>query len=198
MIINHARRWVIITPPKTGSTTLRTLLVDESAGRDTCCFTGHQHDATLPRDCQSYGVFATVRNPYDRAVSLWWHRLWDIRHEQGTVGAGCSGPSVAALACEHPFSEFVGWMATAEAFFAWPCTRWLRFVPAYRVLRLESLGADLRRWRLLPTGRPIPHENRTGHGPVHAYYTPEIRDVIRASHRDDFEAFGYSDELPRP
>jgi len=197
MIINHDRRWLIITPPKTASTTLRKMFLDQRNSKEACCFSGYQHDATVPAGCHDYAVFATVRNPYERAVSLWWHRMWDMCKEDGIGRAGNRRKFPRDILDEYPFSQFVGWITNTETpFFSWPCIRWFRFLPSYSILRVESLSSDLRRVNLMRAGDAVPHENRTNHGPARSYYTADVQDAIWRLFRDDFQAFDYPEDLP--
>lgn len=73
MIICHSQRFVIGTPPKTYSTSLHQYAQD--AGWQT---TGDQHAFGL-EGLEDYRRFAVVRHPVDRAMSLYWHLLHEMR-----------------------------------------------------------------------------------------------------------------------
>jgi len=74
VIISHRWRFVYVGPPKTASTTLHHWLSQPAfcdqrwtpERRD-------QHSVVIPPEVQHYFTFASVRDPLDRAVSLWAH-----------------------------------------------------------------------------------------------------------------------------
>jgi hypothetical protein len=78
MIINNVERWVYLAPPKTGSTTLHVELV-RAPWNGRRLDPAEQHEMRVPDFWHDFLILATVRCPYCRAVSLYWHYLRDIR-----------------------------------------------------------------------------------------------------------------------
>jgi hypothetical protein len=63
MIIDHAREIVIVTPPKTGSTSLHAVLPQ---------YRLNQHRIGIPPNARSqYKIAITARHPFPRIVSMW-------------------------------------------------------------------------------------------------------------------------------
>jgi len=67
MHVSHEHRFVHISLPYTKSTSTRKWLERAYGAHQV----GYQHDAWMPDGCEGYCVFTTVRDPKDRAVSLW-------------------------------------------------------------------------------------------------------------------------------
>lgn len=170
-------------------------------------------------------TFATVRNPYAVAVSLYTHSLKTLRRhtrdmlppQPGSGGAGILAvdhnvwpwnyPGVRALLAlrgEHTaFAEFIrsphldGWEGFA--------TMKSQLCDAEgdllvrEVFKMESLNQA---WPLIvaKTGvPPVPLEwaNRSAKAgrSFPEYYRPDDMDMIRERYREDFQLFGYSDLL---
>jgi len=74
MIVSHRWRFVYIGPPKTASTALHRWLSQPAfCARRWTPDRRDQHSIQIPKEARGYVVFASVRNPFDRAVSLWAH-----------------------------------------------------------------------------------------------------------------------------
>lgn len=69
MIVSHARKYVCIAIPKTGSCCLRNALLGRFDGID---YPPH-HRTVFPPECHGYTTFTLVRNPYARALSIYRH-----------------------------------------------------------------------------------------------------------------------------
>lgn len=175
-------RWAIITPPKTGSTSLRSHFVD--------LYSGNQHDVNLPCDF-SGRIFVTTRNPFARAVSLWRHYLWDCVHKEGLR---------AVYELKDPIS-FEGFLAIRQQLspFFGPACWWIRDLRRpYTKLPLETIDAALQAAGLLDVGQTIPQLNRTRHDPIASYYAkPALAHEVIRQFCDDFAEFGYAAEISR-
>jgi hypothetical protein len=213
MVINHQRRWIYLGPPKTGSTTLTYLLTDgddfrrSAAPRDLRVFGGMkhagQHCMDIPRECASYFTFVSIRNPYSRAVSLWWH--WNCESRR------LDRPRLT-------FDQFLVRLLDSQAdpasnalaggdFYHFTLSRWLRWVPRLdRIIRQEQLEGDLNELNLaapitLPQINRSP-AHRLGDGSLEKrgnwrdYLTSETASHVVAWAKDDFERFGYATEVP--
>jgi hypothetical protein len=60
--------FIYIAPPKTGTLSISRWLRNDYGGKDVA----HTHDAIVPLLYAGYIPFISVRNPYDRCISLWW------------------------------------------------------------------------------------------------------------------------------
>ena len=127
-----------------------------------------------PRDCFT---FTFVRNPYDRAVSL-----WAFNNKRNGL--------------DLTFREFcLGWGKWGWRI-RYPMARWTDGVDVDFIGRFERLQADFDELcGLLGVERqkPLPHINRTERGPCRDYYDDETMAIVRAHYARDFERFGYDD-----
>lgn len=133
-------------------------------------------------DFAAYFKFAVVRNPWDRAVSLYNYM------KPGT-----------------DFSTFVhrglgGKLMRRARWFLRPQVEFLQdgkgalLVDA--VLRFETLAEEIEPLRQrLGIGAALPHENKSAAPPVPAIYTPAARRKVSEIYRADVEAFGYECDL---
>jgi len=132
-----------------------------------------QHSILIPEEAEGYFVFASVRNRFDRAVSLWAHSQ--------------TQPSLRADDC-YPmsFQEFVPeYQPQATWFYRLSQSELLAPVRLDAVVRFDHLEEDL--FGLLPiatavqTGKelePLPRLNRTSHRPWQELCTSRLRAVI--------------------
>lgn len=154
----------ILTPPHTGSRSLHTAAEEAGALRihmpcpDGSEFTDH-HGRRLPSGLTpDTRVCITVRNPFDRAVGLWWHLVEHNRHG----GWGCSD-----------FAEYTRWLAagkhpTAELswMYLWSIDRWLDGLQQTQHLlpiRYENLVDDFRFYTGLSLKLPTATLNERAH-----------------------------------
>jgi len=202
MIINHEQRWIYIGPPKTGSTTMHKELPKRFGGR--YVNPEAQHDADIPEGCENYLILASVRDPYQRAVSLYWHYLRDVRRIRAIAQGINDRRSWNAMpfpAAEFPFDRFVemikdGVVAemnpATKTFYTHTLTRWLE--PAVRIdrlLRLESLDDN---WAALPfveNHRGFPVHNAPGRQPWENHRTLFAVRTIEEWAAEDFDNYGY-------
>lgn len=73
MIVAPNKSWCYLGPPKTGSTTLVNLLQKPPFNG---IYNGFQHDMVPPDDVPF--VFASIRSPWTRILSLWKHRRVEL------------------------------------------------------------------------------------------------------------------------
>lgn len=180
MLINVQAGWAIITPPKTASTTLSTYFSE--------FYTGQQHDTTLPPGWNGR-LYVTCRNPFDRAVSLWMHHLWDL--------AKARDAKPNAEAPERTFEQFLEMRESLGPFFG-PAAWWVRGFPPTRVLRVENMENALRREGMISSDATLPRYNQTRHRPWIDYYLRETAERVMRDFADDFERFGYPRTWDRP
>ena len=133
-----------------------------------------QRRGLAPRDVFT---FSFVRNPYDRAVSLWAY----FRQQYNTdIG-------------------FTEWCRNIGAYtwrIRYPQARWLDGLTVDFVGRFEILQRDFDRLCVLlsvPQSN-LPHLNQSEHGARQDHYTDEARAIIRAHYARDFAELGYEND----
>jgi hypothetical protein len=143
--------------------------------------------------------FSFVRNPWDRAVSLYAHQtkcsnsfkdwLMDIVKRDG-----------------HPKIRKKEWVlrdkmaSTGGSSLPWKCqTDWLVNNSGQLCMdfigKFENLNVDIKKIEQI-IGRKIllPHHNKTDRLPYQHYYDDETRKIVADWHRKDIENFGYKFE----
>ena len=145
--------------------------------------------------CRDYFTFSVCRNPYDRAVSLWWSTTQrlnddDTQSDRYKFRLRCPG-------CDD-FATFIQWLASARHTTSLELVTtqagWLAGLRIDQYLRFEHLDAD---FKTLPfyNGTPevLPQINATIHDrkPWQEYMTPESVAVIDDYYGCDFDKFGY-------
>lgn len=132
--------------------------------------------------------FCFSRNPYSRAVSLYF-----FSRKRGWIAE------------EMSFLEFcrkiddgvddIGLFNVKDLSLCNPQSRWLRGVRPDFVGRVENFDDDLRQlFQLLDLNLPgtVTARNLTEHSPYMEYYCQESRDIVERYYKEDFERFGYS------
>ncbi len=177
MLIHYQKRWVVITPPKTGSNSLNRLLTTPQFG-GLPYFQGWHHNTEQPAEAADYQVYLSVRDPYARASSFYRFHLRDPWIREPWT----------------PFSRFVQAVLldrAASEFYWRSLTEW-RPEPCH-VIRLEHLAQDLE--QLQPAGRYlIPLENADpGLEHWQAAYDrdPDAWPLVAEWARADCERFNY-------
>ena len=213
-MVSDKYRCIFVEVPKTGSTSVRSILGKpikphlnlweiKTLMESYWPIRGGRRDRimeavymTLPKETRrargarkfdSYFKFGFVRNPWDRAVSLY-ERLEgeQMRHQMS-------------------FEEFVDWMQYSSATCEHPSPHRYQldwFVdPNGKVIadfigRFERIEED---WKIVATrlgvNPTLPHRRENPRARHYGeYYTPRSRDIILERFRVDVETFGYSFE----
>jgi hypothetical protein len=189
MVVNHRERWIYVAPPKTGSTSMVALLTDPVVGGQ---ILGEQHGMSLPSECSRYTIFGTVRNPFSRAVSLWWHRLTELANQVGQRRVQ------EELIARYSLTHFLDWIEgpNATPFYAWPICGWLdQLVRLDHAVRLENLWDDLSAIGIRLDPSHLPCLNATPHKAIEVYYTAELEGRVKDWAKDDFDRFAYPRQL---
>jgi hypothetical protein len=191
MRISHRYKFVFLSNPRCGSTSIRRMLdpyTDISSGYE---YPYHHHtDAARLRshfeeqgwDWDSYTVFTTIRNPWDRVVSTWHYgarnpeSVWNKRREE----AGDLGRFVAQI----PRGLSIDGRANDD--------EGRRLVD--RILRLEDIDTTLLPF-LEQLGLPveeISHVNATRHTDYRRYHTRRTRETVADIFASDIAEGGYT------
>lgn len=182
MILLLDRRIVIITPPKTASDSLHHLFCACPPWNGQCLIGRHhgvidKHFPEVPLEADGFKVLLTVRNPYDRLVSLWLHKARLERYH------GDGGESFAHFCGRLVRGEVQSWL--------WKTTIG-ELVGAQKidgVLHVESLAEDLGKQGLAVES--LPRRNCEWRKPWAEYYTPELLEQVKPWAAEDAEKWGY-------
>jgi len=194
MVISEADRFAFLDIPRTGSSSMHTMLVEDyqatPVGR-------HQWPAMrriLPAD---WFIFSIVRNPYDRAVSIWrfcMFRKTEFKRTAGLAyGQGIERFEtwVDRLADMRPSAHYgrpmVERIAAAQSAFIEQAGG-----PLNQILRLETIDRDIRALPFYDPAIAFPRRNVSSgpDGPivVEARTVEQIADIYAV----DFKRLGYS------
>ena len=151
-------------------------------------------------------VFASVRDPYSRAISLWWSTCG---HSSGDYyGWTKHCPDLLSMVRWLYYKEWertddpkVHKKSPSMRNITYTMSEWIAGVKLDYLIHYETLDADFRK---LPfyTGQPeeLPILNRKSNararGKDEEYLTPEVIEAINEWCCDDFEHFGYKMRRP--
>lgn len=181
MIVSHAFGFVLVTPPKTASTSLHRFLSQPPfCASPWTSEKSDQHSADIPKGCADYLVITTWRHPLDREVSLWGHSQSQASRERDHIRP-------------MTFAEFVhDFQPTAWPLYSWSQKRWRGGAEADVVLRFDSLYKDLMAARPVGKARgegfnlkPLLHMNATDHPPPSRLYTPDLERIVLERFAED-------------
>jgi hypothetical protein len=164
--------------PKTAGTAIREALRDRLVKTKF----GHAHARDYMKRYPDVPRFAVVRDPYDRAVSMF--RAFNERFfKDGTKRdtpeeflryfMGPEKTEILGVSLRAPQTDFIGWGG-----------EWINYLAYF-----ETLEEDLREVGItsLPKSNVSPKPF-----PMHAYYAdPKARTLIDAIYDSDFESLGY-------
>jgi len=202
MIIMNRHRMVFVGTPKAACNAMYVWLERNLGGlRESF----HRRD--VPEEAQDYWRWTVVRNPYSRAVSMWWTvtgqggakeypATESLRREEGDT----SLPAFLRWVLRRAEGGYVaeglpdGWLGP-QAFWLQPAE------PLDVFLRLERLEMEMAMvfmrfgtWQNSPTIPPIERLNETQmqYGPWENHMTGEVVELVDAWAAEDFERFGYA------
>lgn len=187
MVISRSLNYTFITTPKCGTNTLFSILIERYEG----VRVGDFHCRDLHYAPPGSFIFTICRNPFTRAVSIWWSTCMRGHDRYGLRRACGNGDD---------FETFITWVAGLESrpITIQNQTEWQRDIRFDRILRLESLKSE---FESLPfVHGPIenfPELNTTVYNrmPARHYLTPPAVEAIKKWARPDFERFGYSADI---
>ena len=146
------------------------------------------------RDRGKY-VFATVRNPYDRALSLW-HVLCRPGDYHGVVAAGVTDPAACirylADGSYRRLRRAAG--RTTREHLSETCSEWCGPGKLDAVVRFESLLEDVNRLPFIKAPlaeMPVVNRKPGPRPPRWPLDLPAFRGAVEEWMADDFERFGY-------
>jgi len=171
--------------PKTGGTAIRRVLGLDK-GKTLHVQSIAQHIYWSRKDHLDPGEkayeFTFVRNPFDRAVSIW---AFDRQHNNN----------------KDSFDEFVEKLPLQKSELYLPQAHWMRGIEVDFVGRFERLATDVSAVSYaLGMARyvVVPVYNASRHRPWREYYENEVTaDGVREYYNEDFRRFGYSFETTK-
>lgn len=185
MIVSEKGRFVFVSMPKAGTRSMYAALSKRYGGRR---LKGHHHRNDVPLKFRGWFTFSICRNPYDRAVSLWWSTCKRPGDRYGFLKA--SGG--------HTFEPFIRWLVDnwqkTHQPMAQPQHTWLKPVRLDRVLRFERLPDEVQALPFWQSGVALPWKNQTvrDRPPASTFITPDTANLVQQWAGEDFERFGYT------
>lgn len=189
MVILHDKKLIFVSVPKSGTHTFFRLLTEKFGGER---IERPYHKRNVPPELtvQGYKVFSACRNPYDRAVSVWYHvtqrdpykDLW--RREL----RGSDIDTVLRYCIEHREKSFPAIRGQVVMYNQW---EWLKPVPVDFMVHLESMAEDM-----TAIGLPMSKDDELNE--FHASYKEPVvltvaqKKMVQEWAREDFEEFGYA------
>jgi len=183
VIISHRWRFVYIGPPKTASTALHHWLSQPAFCAERWTPDRRdQHSIQIPKAAEDYFTFASVRNPFDRAVSLWAHS----QSQPSLLADDCYPMSFEEFVLEHQLRA--GW------FYSMSQSEFLAPVRLDGLVCFDRLEEDLHRLPPIAAAlgagdplEPLHRLNETRHPPWQELCTSRLVDAIVYRWKADWE-----------
>lgn len=211
MIISQRHRFAFISTMKCATNSLTHALLTRYQG----AMPGDLHERRMDWVPPGYFTFSVCRNPYTRAVSLWWSTC--MRHDLDRYGfrKTCADPDRL-----EGFMQWVLGLASVPHDLLLTQSEWHRHTRIDRFLRVEHLEAEFAALPFVPAGEKLEMINATvtdeqgmldverlkadrsaaalsarpqrRRESADAYLTPRAASLIRQWAAEDFVRFGYS------
>jgi len=191
----HQRRAVFLITPKCGNSAVKYALLQAGGEKDPCAVHRRSETWSPAQVAQSgYSGIAVVRNPYSRAVSIWHDKV-----AQGGDGGLLKYPGIEV---GQPFVDFlraaqnVGERGNRHIRSQWVGMYHRGRFLADRLIRLED-PAGWEDLRVDITELPeLPRRNASNAPDWREICRGEAQELILRRWGRDFDAFGYSRDLP--
>jgi len=154
--------------PKTGGSSVQAVIDIKTQSW------GHYAISLIPEEKRET-VWAVIRNPYDRAVSIWRYLLEQKRTVLDFKEFWLSNPN-------HPASR----IGSIEL----PQTDYISVNGEIAVKTLVEFN-DLPRFIQTTFGKELPHKNKSDRGEYKEYYDDEMYDLITEKYKQDLTLFNY-------
>jgi hypothetical protein len=213
MRISHQHKFIFFAVPRTGSTTVRRVLDDYSDIQSVhITETSEEHPFyhhISPRevveifdqrgwDYSQYRTFCFARNPFDRVVSLFHHRL--KMNYDGWVGDLKRRLKLKVMK-RSMFSQFVEQNVSNWGRLEEPVSRFISDDEGFDLvddtLFFEEIEATLPEYlkENFEIGVPksqIPHKNSSKRKNYRSYFDPSDKKIVKSVYEEDIDRFGYS------
>ncbi|MEP0072762.1 MAG: sulfotransferase family 2 domain-containing protein [Marinomonas sp.] len=193
MIVSKKHKFVFISTPKTGTHTMYKILPEEYEGE---LQPGPYHQKNIPENYANYFVFTTVRNPFERMVSIW-HALIERENYR---------PTFLPLVGSESFLEFVKWITSLApkerpkgkgGVLLYPQSEWLKDVELDKFLKIENIDSEFPSvpFYVKPSEqKKIPKVLARKHKTWSDVQCKETRKLIVDWAKEDFVNFNYSED----
>lgn len=201
MIVSKKYNFVFTAIPKTGTRTICRVLMDNYDAHSV----GNEHGQIMPVGCKDMYSFVVTRNPYDRAISMWWSTC--VREQTG------QGKDFKKYANSSTLEGLLKWMITLpESSKNTGSGMLLTTQSAYfknnkydKILSFENLQDDFNTLPFLKNSIILPRLNSSSkvwggnkipkESDYTKYLTPAIIDMINLYYEKDFELLTQYEKL---
>jgi hypothetical protein len=186
MIYSDYYKFIYISIPKTASASVSDILINYYKAKNY----GNRHDSHIPLSFSEYFIFATVRNPYYRALSGYKSILAHKNHEEFLPITSCLGKFHFVSMQTFLRNEVVCVDPVPDSEFSLFQTN--EFGPKIdRFIKVESLGEEFGKLPFVNKNVEIPTINKSLVERIPTSLLYRIYDFVESSYRSDFEMFGY-------
>jgi hypothetical protein len=195
MIVCHAPPILFIHNPKTGGTSIMDIMLSLLPNCEVNKFGEHgfhRHanlaqivDAIGP-DFHNYYSFSFVRNPWDRAMSLWLHWIQNDREQRARLAESGIHDMEAWLREDSAWLEVASQRSYVESGQAH-----VSFIGEFETFEQDArhVVENFAAWEV-----PIPHSNTSRHSHYSHYFTPGARKLVAELAEWEIEEFNYKYE----
>lgn len=194
MIVSEKHKFVFMCIPKTGTMAMEQIL-KPYGGVYRNGEPWARHPNRLPTKYKDYFIFATARNPYSRAVSLWFSAIESWPKFKYNI----------VETCGKEFKSFLKMINTPKVngnFGGLPLVSTASFIKTIRIdrfLRFENLNQEITALPFWQSDPPTYTKNVRSHRRPHwsSYYQDNaMAELVRQWAKKDFELLDYDIEIP--
>ncbi len=146
------------------------------------------HPKRLPEKYDNYFKFSFVRNPWDRILSCYFHKILTKKAQD------------FRKCFDKDFEFFVDYISRLDVANANPHIKLqTRLIPVEEcdfIGKMENFSEDFK-YVCDVIGvkyNVVPHKHKTDHAHYSTYYTPRTRQIIAEKYKEDIKAFGFTFE----
>lgn len=156
---------------------------------------GAQHDVKVPQELRGYTAFATVMNPFRRAVSLFY--LFGRDAEKG-VDWVREFPEGAAANFESFVTNVLECKELINPVYQYSISEWMErggLGEELHLIPVEDLADGLEALGVTPPGEDIPKRNQSRLGPWRDQYSPGLEARVLRWAEADFNKLDYPQSI---
>lgn len=197
MIVSEKHKFVFIAIPKTGTRSIYKILKEKYEG-----FLYREHFKEVPKEYKKYYKFTTIRNPYDRFISMWWSTC----KRKSLLNKNKSGSNFKELAGSADPLDLLNFMINtdykgrgSELF-----SRQTDFIKSNKIdkiIKFENLNQEFNSLPFVNENINLPVLNSTKsksnntlnprHTDYNYYLNKDIIHMINEYYKDDFNLLNY-------
>lgn len=192
MMFSRNLKLVYLDPPKTGSQTIDKLLWFNGCSylkyKTTSGKMVNKHQRIIPDNFKNYKVFASVRNPYTRALSMY---NFDRKRKYNFIGLEMKTFEDYMTGIIAKTAHLPADIEDLKYYRYFPCWKYLSLQPIDHVIHMERITEDLNDAGItLPISEPLINRGKYKKT-FDDIKTPELIDMINTWAGTDFEQYGY-------